>query len=101
MFTLSLQQAWSQFTGCAGSIPSLFVDYSATPDTSSNIVVALSSGLGECCGLPTNNNCYRVDLLLHPDSEGISFNFAGAAGSFTIYPAPCGSGSFAIGDVFV
>jgi gliding motility-associated-like protein len=99
MFTLSFQQAWSQFTGCAGTIPTLFVDYSANPDTMSNITITLSSGLGECCGLPTNNNCYRVDLLLHPDSEGISFEFSGATGSFTIYPAPCGSGSFNIGDV--
>ena len=89
----------AQWVNCNGNIPSQFIDYSNNPDTSSIIVINLSSGLGECCNIPTNNNCNEVVVLLHPDSEGIAFDLTGASGSFTIYEAPCGGNQYAIGDI--
>jgi hypothetical protein len=91
--------ARAQWVNCNGNIPSQFIDYSANPDTSSIIVINLSSGLGECCNIPTNNNCNEVVVLLHPDSEGIAFDLSGATGSFTIYEAPCGGNTYQIGDI--
>jgi gliding motility-associated-like protein len=81
----------NNFTDCnPGSlgIPNEFLDYSSNPDTTSSLILDFDSGQGECCNLSSNQNCYHVEIYLSPESEGISFNFAGASGSFYIYE-PC------------
>ena len=79
------------FTDCDPhnlGIPQEFLDYSSNPDTVSQLILDFDSGQGECCNLSSNQNCYHVEIFLSPESEGISFNFSGASGSFYIYE-PC------------
>ncbi|MCE2713308.1 MAG: SprB repeat-containing protein, partial [Cryomorphaceae bacterium] len=86
----------------ANGLVEYYFDYSSNADTSSNIVLQFVGQQGECCNLPTNNNCYLLELFLNPNSEGISFNFIdGPSGSLTIYE-PCATGpgtTYGLGDI--
>lgn len=65
---------------CTSNVPTIVIDLSANPDTSWVMYeVNAPNRLGQCCGAPTNQDCIRFEITLHPDAAGVFFDYDGAA----------------------
>jgi gliding motility-associated-like protein len=81
------------FAQCDPEVPTYIIDLSANPDTT--WVLFESDALdrdGQCCGVPTNENCIKFVITLHPNAAGIFFDYdgAGAFGSLN-WREDCGT----------
>lgn len=78
---------------CDPTVPLYNVDLTGHPDTTWTLLeIDADDRLGQCCGVPSNNNCIQFILTLDPNAAGVFFDYdgAGAFGSLN-WQIGCGA----------
>lgn len=64
---------------CSANVPTYIIDLTATPDTTWVLSQAdAQNRLGQCCGVPTNEDCISFEITLNENAAGIFFDYDGA-----------------------